>query len=230
VEVGAFLGPALDATRSWIGLAVEGRLQWLNRPFADALGAQGLEGVGHAVPLLCWAKHNAPVTAFTCPCPELVAQHGSEPTYCRLVPSRLPRGIVSHEVPGLPERGRLLVLQPPDTERAEPSFDQIRDLLQRLQGLLPRTNWDRRRSDPFVDGAPRRPLPLSPREWEVVQGLMAHRELSLVAQDLKISIHTARNHLKSVFHKLNVRSQRELLRLVMQQHRTGDPTVQSTRP
>jgi DNA-binding CsgD family transcriptional regulator len=57
----------------------------------------------------------------------------------------------------------------------------------------------------------RRPLVLSPREWELVQRLIAYQPLSLAAETLGISVYTARNHLKSIFRKLRVHSQHELL-------------------
>jgi DNA-binding NarL/FixJ family response regulator len=54
-------------------------------------------------------------------------------------------------------------------------------------------------------------LSVTPREREVIQGLVRHRRVARVADVLGISVHTARNHLKSVFRKLNLHSQDELL-------------------
>jgi DNA-binding NarL/FixJ family response regulator len=54
------------------------------------------------------------------------------------------------------------------------------------------------------------------REKEVIRGLIAYRRISVVADVLGISVHTARNHLKSVFRKLDVHSQDELLRYMTQ--------------
>jgi DNA-binding NarL/FixJ family response regulator len=54
------------------------------------------------------------------------------------------------------------------------------------------------------------------REKEIIRGLVCYRRLSTVAMELGISVHTARNHLKSIFHKLDVHSQDELLQCVMQ--------------
>lgn len=54
------------------------------------------------------------------------------------------------------------------------------------------------------------------REKEIIRGLVCCRRLSTVAMELGISVHTARNHLKSIFHKLDVHSQDELLQCVMQ--------------
>ena len=64
------------------------------------------------------------------------------------------------------------------------------------------------------DSASTRSFRLSNREREIVDGLLAYRSLSEIAVGLGISVHTARNHLKSVFHKTRVSSQRELLQLV----------------
>lgn len=54
------------------------------------------------------------------------------------------------------------------------------------------------------------------REWEVIRGLLGYRRLPQVAELLGISLHTARNHLRSIFRKLNVHSQEELFRLLLQ--------------
>jgi DNA-binding CsgD family transcriptional regulator len=48
-----------------------------------------------------------------------------------------------------------------------------------------------------------------------VRALVYYRHLSLAAEMLEISLHTARNHLKSVFRKLDVHSQNELFRLLV---------------
>jgi DNA-binding NarL/FixJ family response regulator len=58
-------------------------------------------------------------------------------------------------------------------------------------------------------------LGITPREREIVRALISHRRLARVADVLGISVHTARNHLKSVFRKLNLHSQDELLCYVL---------------
>jgi len=66
---------------------------------------------------------------------------------------------------------------------------------------------------------PRRDLPefesLSSREWEVLRRLMNHKRPPAIARELFISPHTVRNHLKSIYAKLNVHSQTELLDRVL---------------
>lgn len=52
---------------------------------------------------------------------------------------------------------------------------------------------------------------LSPREWEVLRGLLAHKRVPTIARELFISASTVRNHLKSIFAKVGVHSQGELL-------------------
>lgn len=52
---------------------------------------------------------------------------------------------------------------------------------------------------------------LSDREREVVLGLLEHRRVPAIAEHLGVSAHTVRNHLKSIFAKLRVSSQQELL-------------------
>jgi DNA-binding NarL/FixJ family response regulator len=63
-------------------------------------------------------------------------------------------------------------------------------------------------------GAPREQC-VTPREREIIRGLVCYRRLSTVADVLGISVHTARNHLKSIFRKLNLHSQDELLRFLL---------------
>ncbi|MGH2399499.1 MAG: response regulator [bacterium] len=57
--------------------------------------------------------------------------------------------------------------------------------------------------------AKRGPFPLSKRETEVVQKVVAGRAVRTIAQELHLSAHTVRNHLKSVYRKLGVHSQAE---------------------
>lgn len=55
---------------------------------------------------------------------------------------------------------------------------------------------------------------LSRREQEVLREFAAFPRIAEVAQRLHVSPHTARNHLKAIFRKLNVSSQVELLKLL----------------
>jgi DNA-binding NarL/FixJ family response regulator len=54
---------------------------------------------------------------------------------------------------------------------------------------------------------------LSDRECEVVRGLYAGHSPQFIAETLSISQYTVRNHLRSIYSKLGVHSQRELLSL-----------------
>lgn len=69
-------------------------------------------------------------------------------------------------------------------------------------------------------GEPPRPPPpirdpLSPREQTVVSLLAVGNAVDDVAQQLEISEHTVRNHLKHIYAKLDVHSEAELLRLIL---------------
>lgn len=57
--------------------------------------------------------------------------------------------------------------------------------------------------------AVRGPFPLSRRETEVVQRVVAGRTVRDIAGELHLSAHTVRNHLKSAYRKLGVHSQAE---------------------
>lgn len=60
---------------------------------------------------------------------------------------------------------------------------------------------------------------LSAREKEIVEALGTGRRVKDIAQDLVISTHTVRNHLKAIYRKLNVRSQFELISLMARNSR-----------
>ena len=55
---------------------------------------------------------------------------------------------------------------------------------------------------------------LSPRETEVLDRLLEGHRVTSIADQLEVSEHTVRNHLKSMFRKLGVHSQAELVGLV----------------
>ena len=55
---------------------------------------------------------------------------------------------------------------------------------------------------------------LSPREREILGLLMTGERVPAIAQDLHLSPHTVRNHLKSIYGKVDVHSQSELVRWV----------------
>ncbi len=55
---------------------------------------------------------------------------------------------------------------------------------------------------------------LSPRERDVLEHLLDGHRVSTIAQRLTVSEHTVRNHLKSMFRKLGVHSQPELIDFV----------------
>jgi DNA-binding CsgD family transcriptional regulator len=57
-------------------------------------------------------------------------------------------------------------------------------------------------------------LKLTQREWDVARRIASGDRVSLLAEELAISPNTVRNHLKSIFRKLGVRSQAQLVRRV----------------
>jgi PAS domain S-box-containing protein len=59
---------------------------------------------------------------------------------------------------------------------------------------------------------------LSPRELEVVGLLLEGHRVVSIADELGVSEHTVRNHLKSIFRKLDVHSQADLVRHVREGH------------
>jgi DNA-binding NarL/FixJ family response regulator len=85
--------------------------------------------------------------------------------------------------------------------------------LQKIAGILndagvAPTAGPRRRQVPAMGS-------LSPRERQILDLLLSNRRVPQIAKTLQISPHTARNHLKSIYQKLNVHSQHELIELLM---------------
>ncbi len=100
--------------------------------------------------------------------------------------------------------------------RADRSADQAQAALREIArvladaGALPNERKNRDwRQIPGLDE-------LSPREVQVLEALLAHRRPPQIAEDLGISPHTVRNHLKSIYAKCGVRSQAELLQLIVE--------------
>jgi len=107
------------------------------------------------------------------------------------------------------------------TRQARPvnagASDHFTAALEQIQAALADgCAWHTRRGD---DGPIGR---TTVREREIIRGLVAFRRLSVVAEVLGISVHTARNHLKSIFRKLRVHSQDELLLYLLDSSRTND--------
>jgi DNA-binding CsgD family transcriptional regulator len=65
-------------------------------------------------------------------------------------------------------------------------------------------------SDPELAG-------LTPREWEIARRLAEGDRVQLMVEDLGIAENTVRNHLKSIFRKLRVASQAQLVRRIKPQ-------------
>lgn len=63
---------------------------------------------------------------------------------------------------------------------------------------------------------------LSPRERQIVEGLIGHGSIEHLSRELEISPYTARNHLRSIYRKLGVRSQVELVLMVTRGSRPLD--------
>jgi DNA-binding CsgD family transcriptional regulator len=58
---------------------------------------------------------------------------------------------------------------------------------------------------------------LTPREWEIARRLAEGDRVPLIVEDLGIAENTVRNHLKSIFRKLHVASQAQLVRCIKPQ-------------
>jgi DNA-binding NarL/FixJ family response regulator len=61
--------------------------------------------------------------------------------------------------------------------------------------------------------------PLSQREKQIVSALAAGKDPKTIAQTLEISVHTVRSHLKTIYRKVGVRTQLELVTRVLGESR-----------
>jgi len=99
--------------------------------------------------------------------------------------------------------------------RARKHAQRLAGALQRITGEVVELGL----ASMAASGIDVRPIPelseLSTREWEVLRELLAHNRVPAIAQKLFISPATVRNHLKSIFAKLGVHSQQELLERVL---------------
>src|SRR5262249_16255173 len=83
----------------------------------------------------------------------------------------------------------------------------------------------RRRGAPAADPHQQRIASLTPREREIVVSMVRHagaKQLA-IADDLRLSEHTLRNHLTAIYGKLQVRGRLEL-HLYAMQHGLGAPS------
>ena len=106
----------------------------------------------------------------------------------------------------------------------EPDLEGLKERLGRLELDLVRLTADvremRRACMDLQGEAPAVELAsLSRREMEVVRLLLEGRRVASISKQLSVSPHTTRNHLKSIFRKVGVHSQAELVDLL--QSRAG---------
>jgi DNA-binding NarL/FixJ family response regulator len=64
--------------------------------------------------------------------------------------------------------------------------------------------------DPVESGYPIDAIPLTPREIEVLEAIIASRTNAQIARELHISVETVKSHVASLRRKLNAKSKREL--------------------
>jgi DNA-binding CsgD family transcriptional regulator len=190
IEASDLFGAALDAVKSCVGLVdATGALVLCNRAMASALLAGGAKPKGGTLlPQPSWEQY---VGAASITVQDLI-EDGQSAAH----------GIV--------------VCDPPERSSEPPILrPRLNELPHVVHVILTEARTGSSQLEYTPRGQPLRPPILSDREWEIAQGLMAYQRLSQVAGALGISIHTARTHLKSAFRKMQVRSQSELLQVLL---------------
>jgi DNA-binding NarL/FixJ family response regulator len=128
--------------------------------------------------------------------------------------------LFSHELDGFDESERALAVAlvgylaraSSDQSRADMRVRQFERGLRRIALELSELGVDANgRSASYPSGLVDRLRLVSPREWEVLERLRTGLRVATIARELTISPNTVRNHLKSIYRKLGVRSQTELL-------------------
>lgn len=124
--------------------------------------------------------------------------------------------VLSREAEGVPANERLLADSIASLSRLVVASERrLQERIGRLEacfGELASTLELVARNENSIPASPITGLELlSRREREVLDQLLANRRVAAVARQLHISPHTVRNHLKSIFRKLEVNSQSELL-------------------
>ena len=138
--------------------------------------------------------------------------------------------IFSHELDGFDESERALALalvgymsravshQP----GAELRVRQFERGLRRIALELSELGVDNQHAGSYPSSMIDRLRMVSPREWEVLERLRSGLRVATIARELSISPNTVRNHLKSIYRKLGVRSQTELLEQLRGSPRPSD--------
>jgi DNA-binding NarL/FixJ family response regulator len=87
----------------------------------------------------------------------------------------------------------------------------LEERLRKIAAVVDGASPDQAPGAPLAAGIEAGLRGLTPRELELVRLLLANRRLNTIARDLGLSVHTVRNHLRSVFRKLGLHSQEDLL-------------------
>ena len=121
--------------------------------------------------------------------------------------------IQSRPLPDSPQTGR--------DESAAPRTDRLEGVLLEISASLQRAGVVEPTDGPFPQDVVNTISSLSSREKDVLSRLVTGQRVSTIAGSLYISPNTVRNHLKSIFRKIGVHSQAELLEHLRKQTNKG---------
>ena len=219
-------GPVFDSLQEGIVAANRnGQVIYCNSSLEEMTGFNHKDLVGNKPPFPCWPKQATTSLQHQCEsCPLLAAGTMVEgANYCDLKANRYPLQItfqlISDSTSQRPVQLAAIVGRESQSGSHCESHTILKRQLEKSDQALRNIAINLMESGTMVS-PPHMPicpelLPslhlLSRREWEILNQLLSGRRVPSLASSLFISANTVRNHLKSIFRKVGVHSQSELL-------------------
>jgi len=225
VPLSEIFGVIFDSLQEGIVVAdSRGRMIYCNSSLQELVGLDSTKLAGIRPPFPCWPKQATNDLQYQCESCALL-RNGvkvDDFNYCDLKAKRYPLRITYQSISnisGHPTAQWASVVMPKADNKLTESLDECKHKLQEIEKVLQRIANNLLESGITVGLLPKPVRPevlqslrlLSTREWEILRKLLSNQRVATISRALFISPNTVRNHLKSIFRKLEVHSQIELL-------------------